>query len=673
MHFLSLPDKLLHLTRICRTFPRLSSESFAYDTLVWTPTLITQLSRSPPPPLLSLLSRVPSALYVGDCGSSLRSLCSLLSPPGPPSPFPALRAVTLEPMRSRGGVNGRTFRCLIDTLRLCPHLDALHINLYWLSVVSLSPLLSPLPLLPCLRTLSLQVKCTKAELLLVLSLPHLTALNLLMTDVAISTPPPHPFPPLPPLRIFLPPLIQDGRNTSLRTTSTQWQQALLSSLTTSQEGAELRLERLLLVADCASHLRFIPLFRRLQTLQLTVPGEKDATGELATLYSSLIACPLPLRHLRLQHDLTGRGHDQTDARLRTVLPALVSAYAARLVCLEVDLHRYWEERGREVERDAVMNISGVRDAEAMTAALLSCHSLRRLHITNWWLSPSASPPSPALPQLESLHVEVTSTEGIDETTLAVLLDACPHLQELTIQGCLLSYDVLLWIGGRCHALKTLILVVNAPAGQRYPSLFTPELWQRLSPGEGERLTAPALPLLSTLTWHGLALPHIRPLVFTAIASYLVRSAPSLRYLRLAYHEWLEEDRALLCTLGQLAELRGLWLGETGWMQQGALARYWMSAERSREAGMRMRVRDEEQSVWGEEALPRTRQAWDQDVRLKMRAGARREEQVWAGWSGPRFKDKVAGVRGARAFFTAISPHLDSASHRAEGGSRRTTP
>ena len=52
---LSLPDKLLHLTHVCRTFPPLTSLSFTCDTLACTATLIARLSASSPPPLLSLL------------------------------------------------------------------------------------------------------------------------------------------------------------------------------------------------------------------------------------------------------------------------------------------------------------------------------------------------------------------------------------------------------------------------------------------------------------------------------------------------------------------------------------------------------------------------------------------------------------------------------------------
>ena len=64
--FLPLPDKLLHLTLVCHSFPALAPPSFACDTLAWTSTLMAQVSRSLPPPLLSLLSLVPFALFADD-------------------------------------------------------------------------------------------------------------------------------------------------------------------------------------------------------------------------------------------------------------------------------------------------------------------------------------------------------------------------------------------------------------------------------------------------------------------------------------------------------------------------------------------------------------------------------------------------------------------------------
>ena len=99
-----------------------------------------------------------------------------------------------------------------------------------------------------------------------------------------------------------------------------------------------------------------------------------------------------------------------------------------------------------------------RLVEGVTAALLSCRSLRRLAIPNWWLSPfpaapAAAPASPALPHLQSLHLHVQRV--LDEPALAVLLDASPHLQELIILGCRpLPYDVMVWAGDRCHELSS---------------------------------------------------------------------------------------------------------------------------------------------------------------------------------------------------------------------------
>ena len=92
--FLPLPDKLLQLSHIARAFPPLTPQSFACDTLAWTPTLISRLTASPPPPLLSLLALVPRGLFIDSVDprtSSLHALCGLLAPEGAlPSPFSAL-------------------------------------------------------------------------------------------------------------------------------------------------------------------------------------------------------------------------------------------------------------------------------------------------------------------------------------------------------------------------------------------------------------------------------------------------------------------------------------------------------------------------------------------------------------------------------------------------------
>ena len=93
---LPLPDKLLHLTHVCRTFPALTPWPFACDTLAWTRQLLLQLS------ILPLLSLIPCALYVDHPKFTLDCLCDLLDPDCPPSFLPVLRAVTLAPVHDEG-------------------------------------------------------------------------------------------------------------------------------------------------------------------------------------------------------------------------------------------------------------------------------------------------------------------------------------------------------------------------------------------------------------------------------------------------------------------------------------------------------------------------------------------------------------------------------------------
>ena len=76
--------------------------------------------------------------------------------------------------------------------------------------------------------------------------------------------------------------------------------------------------------------------------------------------------------------------------------------------------------------------------------------------------------------------------------MAVLLDAAPHLQELTLLSSALPYDMLPWVGERCHELRTLI--TTAASFDRTPltGQMTPRRWDH-------RARPPAdLPLLTSL-------------------------------------------------------------------------------------------------------------------------------------------------------------------------------
>ena len=228
----------------------------------------------------------------------------------------------------------------------------------------------------------------------------------------------------------------------------------------------------------------------------------------------------------------------------------------------------------------------------MTAALLFVPLAAQTARGRFGLStcaPTSPSAKPALPHLQSLHVDVV--RRLDEDTLAVLLDACPQLQELTIDSTPAPYDVLVWVGQRCHELGTLILmereagvpdkyraVLKEPA--HYPCVLTPARWDPLP-------FVPALPQLMTLDVHSPRLPrNTRAHSFALLAAYLVHSAPSLRYLRLHHLDWLKRHRALLSKLGQLTQLRGPYLGNERWMLQGQLARGW----RGRPCGVQRRCR-----------------------------------------------------------------------------------
>ena len=152
-------------------------------------------------------------------------------------------------------------------LQRCPHLSALHLCLPFDPPAFHSPLLSQLPFFSSLRTLRLSASYDAHNLLLLLALP-LTSLDLQSSTVICHTPPLSPFPPLPPLHtlLFLTDEFEDGDQYTLF--SFKWRAALLSSLSSPQAGAEVRLERLLMQTIAPSLLHFIPSLRLLHTMQL---------------------------------------------------------------------------------------------------------------------------------------------------------------------------------------------------------------------------------------------------------------------------------------------------------------------------------------------------------------------------------------------------------------------
>ena len=134
----------------------------------------------------------------------------------------------------------------------------------------------------------------------------------------------------------------------------------------------------------------------------------------------------------------------------------------------------------------------------MTSALLSCSSLRKLHVSSEWLSGSTQPPAPhppALPLLEALELDIV--EGIDEATMVVLLDAAPGLEKLLLLNtCPLPYDALVWIGQRCPNLRA-ITAEEGKDGIKETAQHIPTLC-RITPHRWAPPSLPAVPLLATL-------------------------------------------------------------------------------------------------------------------------------------------------------------------------------
>ena len=448
----------------------------------------------------------------------------------------------------------------------------------------------------------------------------------------------------------------------------------------------MKLERLCLPTVASSNLCYIPQLRHLHTLQLHV-STVSRGQEVVDFYAALIASPLPLRHLRLAHDAVLNEGTAVDwaSRLFTSLPTFISVYAGRLLTL-----------GLLQSRTSFIDSSPAEVAEAMTAALLSCHGLRRLEVSDWWLSsdvPRSS--SPAFPDLESLELYMESDAC--EDNLALLLDAAPHLQELHLRAHRLPCDVLLWVGQRCHELRTLEMSArrrgdfsNLPQPV-FPLVATKWPLMDLDALDHQRwrsLSATALPQLTSLLYgvplspntpsDGLTGEEHHPLVvfFTRFASYVVHSAPALRSLRFPIVE-VDGYRVPLSLLSGLRHLRRLSLGQHGhqWMHRGALEKCW--TRRAQEGSRVQRgPTAREDSLWGREVLPRPRLPWRQTEEPElMRGGMRPEvevvEAVAGEWQPSMFREEVDGMTGAAAFFTTVhSQSLTSVASRTRSRPRR---
>ena len=648
---LPLPDKLLHLTHVCRTLPSLTPLSFAFDTLAWTPRLLSHLTSTPPSPLLSLLSLVPSALFVDADSPFVTLLCHLLHPPAGPTPFPALRAVTIVPSSHSTRRFSELGQLVAFSLRLCPHLTALDLQLRSVRDEDHEELLTQLTQLPSLRCLRLRetsMRMSSRALLVLLSLP-LTALDLRSVGVTVNTAPPFLLLVSSTLRtLLLPTLFEPYQQGGAHVFVGQWERALLSSFGAEREDGAGRLRRLLLPTIATSSLSCLPLLCHLHTLQLDANVSND-DQDVAAFLTSLASQPRSLKHLRLRLRLRSANalffwpHGFFPA-----LTAFISAYTGQLETLELL---------NQAPHDSIPH----RDrAEALTVALLSCHSLRRLQVQLDWLSPLPSTTlSHSLPHLEAL--ELRSDHRLNESMLAVLLDAAPQLRELTLEAPPLPWDVLPWVGDRVHELRTLVVTTTGNVvTQEDLVLMSFDRWRPPA-------TGPALPHLTTLIFGSSPVaPHdekVRVFFLTHLTAYLVHSAPALRYLTFPLHDWLDGYRQPLALLAELSELKGISVRDSWrrgdrasreWLREDPLGRYW--EEEGNSSRVQRGALDTTRCLWGEEAWPSPGSSWTDMQQLEMMRGVSRgEEEVLAGLSSamPRFRAEVDGVPGSVAFFAAL--------------------
>ena len=215
------------------------------------------------------------------------------------------------------------------------------------------------------------------------------------------------------------------------------------------------MERLRASKTEPSSLLLIPSLRHLQTLHFDVrlTGEKDI---VLGFYAALISSPLPLRHLRLHHEVTVLPDDpkhRSYPQLFAVLPTFIAAHAALLQTLDLHL----EVGDEDLDWSELLPVPA-KMATEMTAALLSCRSLRRAELRDWYLSPAApATRGPAFPHLQALRLDIVLWTDGSERSLALLLDSSPHLQELDLHASSLPHYIFPFIAGRCHELRTLIL------------------------------------------------------------------------------------------------------------------------------------------------------------------------------------------------------------------------
>ena len=286
-----------------------------------------------------------------------------------------------------GRVPGESFLpSLIRGLSRCRHLSDLHLHFLPDCFDFVALVCCALALLSSLRTLRLEGNLSSAASPPLLPPPHLTRPARLRglpprpSSLALSSPstPPHSPPPLhagcgrsaePSVSPCL--LVADGA-------------VVLSHCPAG--GITRGLERLLTREVHLCQLKYTPQLLHLHTLELAL-GQQGT--DLADFYTSLTSSRLPVRHLHVKLYRLMGPRVRWNSRLFIALPAFLRTYAGQLLSFEL-LHYDRDFPTSMVERQPAST------TETMTAALLSCTSLRRLSIADWWLSTALTPESPLL-------------------------------------------------------------------------------------------------------------------------------------------------------------------------------------------------------------------------------------------------------------------------------------
>ena len=581
--FLSLPFKLLQLTRICRSFPTLSAACFRRDALLVAGDeagLALLQAMATRPALRALLSHCKTALVDSDllrtCVDAAQPISasragSLLSTPSfsalpiplfSPSVFPSLREMVISvtppfgpsPAAPQSPAGSAVSGVLSLLLSSAPLLSALTLDTRRLpynaysnrsgAVVTAADL-GAISSLPALRSLTMSAMCLTADAMdLIVGLP-LAYLDLHDSWVEPAQPPSAPSPARtscsPGCTTLLPPGVTRGSGQR----NLAWTLSLLRRLCGGSSRAASGSHSLVsgLPADPASSLSGSGCLRIWLTLNFEQRVPDLSLGEVWD------ACP-QLVTLDVYHGLPEEAH--MEALFRSLCyPDSLSPHLPNLRHLAMDEQHYLGFRppmqvgsmlefrrflvsygSQLLSLDIARCCRWPRDKDRkVLKLLLTCSQLQSLAIVSHARFQGRTG-APRLPHLHFLSLTVDGERTAKR--LPSLLAECPHLTSLALSQAKCDVLALLhWLRSLCPRITTMQAVDSgSDKWHRYKGTGSEGL-TALSPSAPHRLSS-----LTSLDWTIARFGEYRyPLLIdgltcAAIAASLVMDAPRLRFLRL---------------------------------------------------------------------------------------------------------------------------------------------